>query len=288
MSHQPGILAPVPPAARFLTFELIEGDGVGEVRRALEALRLDDEVVIGLGLPTVDALGAKVPGLRAFEPLSTPQANFPATQGALWAFVRGDDAGSALHRARGLTWALGTTFRVREDIASFVFAEGRDLSGYEDGTENPRGKKAAATALVSAPGSPLHEGSFVSVQRWVHDLQHFEAMKPKARDHAIGRAQKTNAELKHAPPSAHVKRAAQESFTPEAFMLRRSMPYGSLHEHGLYFVAFAHSLGPFTQVLRRMSGADDGISDALLSFTRAVTGGHYFCPPRRGARLRLP
>lgn len=288
MSPQPGILLPPPPAGRFLTFELIEGDGVGDIRRALSSLRIDDSVVIGLGLPTVKALGATVPGLVAFEPVVTAHAKFPATQGALWAFVRGDDPGHALHGARALSASLATTFRVVEDVASFVFAKGRDLSGYEDGTENPKGKKAVAAALVSKQGAAFDGGSFVSVQRWVHDLNHFESMTGKERDHAIGRSQKSNKELAHAPASAHVKRAAQESFMPEAFMVRRSMPYGTVGEHGLYFVAYASSLSPFTQVLHRMSGAEDGIPDALLTFTHAVSGAHYFCPPRHGPHLRLP
>jgi porphyrinogen peroxidase len=76
-----------------------------------------------------------------------------------------------------------------------------------------------------------------------------------------------------------VKRTAQESYDPPAFMVRRSMPWGGVTDHGLYFVAYGKSLDRFERVLRRMAGLDDGIVDALLSFTRAVSGGYYWCPP---------
>jgi putative iron-dependent peroxidase len=95
----------------------------------------------------------------------------------------------------------------------------------------------------------------------------------------VGRSRRTNEELADAPPSAHVKRTAQESFDPPAFMLRRSMPYGTVHEHGLYFVAFGATLDAFERALRRMAGLDDGIVDGLLGFSHAVSGGYYWCPP---------
>jgi putative iron-dependent peroxidase len=104
-------------------------------------------------------------------------------------------------------------------------------------------------------------------------------MSERARDHVVGRSRRTNEELADAPASAHVKRTAQESFDPPAFMLRRSMPYGTVREHGLYFVAFGATLDPFERALRRMAGLDDGIVDGLLGFSRAASGGYYWCPP---------
>ena len=170
---------------------------------------------------------------------------------------------------------------IDEDVAAFQFRGGRDLTGYEDGTENPQGDRAREVAIAK-DGS-----SFVAGQRWVHDLGRFAAMTESARDNTIGRSLETNEELASAPASAHVKRTAQESFEPDAFMLRRSMPWGSTAEHGLYFVAFGATLDPYERVLRRMAGLDDGIVDALLGFTRPVSGGYYWCPPVAGGRLDL-
>jgi putative iron-dependent peroxidase len=103
----------------------------------------------------------------------------------------------------------------------------------------------------------------------------------------MGRSLDTNVELADAPPSAHVKRAAQESFEPTAFMVRRSMPYGTVGEHGLYFVAFGATLDAYERVLTRMTGHVDGIVDGLFQFSRPVSGGYYWCPPISGDRLDL-
>jgi putative iron-dependent peroxidase len=84
-----------------------------------------------------------------------------------------------------------------------------------------------------------------------------------------------------------VKRTAQESFEPPAFMVRRSMPWGGLRESGLYFVAYVASLDNFGRMLDRMAGLEDGAVDGLLTVTRAVSGGYYFCPPMRGGALDL-
>lgn len=283
---QPAVLAPVPRAGRFLTLSLVPDAQAADVRQRLASVAVNDGLAVGLGEPLVRALGRAIEGLHGFEALTAPGAVFPSTQGAVWAFLRGDDAGELVHRARALVSALGPQLRVDEDVASFMYAGGRDLSGYEDGTENPKDARAAEVAIAGgAPG--IAGSSFVAVQRWVHDLAHFESLSAQERDHVIGRARDSNEELADAPKSAHVKRSAQESFEPAAFMLRRSMPWGDLREHGLMFVAFGASLSPFERVLRRMAGLEDGVADGLLRFTRAVTGGAYWCPPVRDGRLDL-
>lgn len=280
-SPQPGVLAPVPAAGRFLTLTLARGASVADAVAALAALPIDDGIVVGVGASLLEGRTSLLGALRPFPSISAPGVSFPSTQGAAWVFLRGDDAAALLVRARGLVARLEGLLDVAEDIAAFRYDTGRDLSGYEDGTENPTGDDAARAAL-DADGA-----SFVAVQRWVHDLARFEGMSAIARDHVIGRNRETNDELPDAPESAHVKRAAQESFEPPAFMLRRSMPYGDLGRNGLYFVAYGASLDAFEHVLTRMAGVVDGITDALLTFSRAETGGYYWCPPTREGRLDL-
>ncbi len=114
-----------------------------------------------------------------------------------------------------------------------------------------------------------------------------ENLSAADRDLIIGRRREDNEEIADAPLSAHVKRTAQDTYDPPAFMLRRSMPHGNLREHGLYFVAYGASLNPFERVLAAMSGTVDGVSDALLRYSRPMTGGAYFCPPVRNRRLDL-
>jgi len=112
-------------------------------------------------------------------------------------------------------------------------------------------------------------------------------MTVAAQDAMVGRRRSDNEELEDAPPSAHVKRTAQESFTPEAFVVRRSMPWTAGAQAGLLFVAFGHSFDAFEAQLRRMAGLDDGVVDALFQMSRPVTGAHFWCPPLRNGQLDL-
>jgi putative iron-dependent peroxidase len=113
-------------------------------------------------------------------------------------------------------------------------------------------------------------------------------MPPAGQDAMIGRRREDNAEIDDAPPSAHVKRTAQESFDPQAFVLRRSMPWAEGARAGLVFVAFGRSFDAFEAQMRRMVGAEDGITDALFRFTRPLTGAYFWCPPLAGdGRLDL-
>jgi len=156
-----------------------------------------------------------------------------------------------------------------------------------DGTENPKGRKALSAAFVSGHGAGLDGSSFLAVQRWVHDLDSFDAMGQKERDDSVGRRQKDNVELAKAPPTAHVKRTAQESFTPEAFILRRSMPWSDGQNAGLIFTAFGKSFDAFEAQLRRMSGAEDGITDALFRFTKPLSTAYFWCPPMDKGKVDL-
>ena len=113
------------------------------------------------------------------------------------------------------------------------------------------------------------------------------ALPQHERDDIMGRRLSDNEELDDAPESAHVKRTAQESFEPEAFIVRRSMPWTQGQDAGLMFLAFGRTLDAFEVQLRRMSGLEDGITDALYRFSRPLTGGYYWCPPRKDGLLDL-
>ena len=130
----------------------------------------------------------------------------------------------------------------------------------------------------------------MAVQRSVHDLTTLEQMPRDEQDHVIGRFRGSNEEISDAPASAHVKRAAQESFNPEAFTLRRSMPWGDVRRNGLYFVAFARSLDPFERVLTRMVGLEDWNSGRALSLHPTRHRRLLLVPTRsrRAARLAGP
>jgi len=286
---QPGIIADVPAAARHLIFTVVPGAAAADITQALAALaaRADgDAIVVGLGEPLVAALGYKIPGLHAF-PAHAGAVPIPATPAALWCWLRGNDRGELLHRARDLVAAIGPALLVQDNRETFRYANGLDLTGYEDGTENPHDDAALAAAFADGQGAGLDGGSIAALQVWQHDLDCFAAMPTTRQDATFGRRKADNEEIDDAPASAHVKRTAQEGFDPAAFVLRRSMPWADCGEAGLVFLAFGHDASAFEALLRRMTGQDDGIVDALFDFTRPRSGAYFWCPPRRDGRLDL-
>jgi len=284
---QPGILSEETPLARYLVFTLEPGSNPAPVLQAFGDAIEGEKTVVGLGKSLTMALGKNIDGLETFPVLAGPGFSVPATQAELWLWLRGEDRGELLHRTRDLTQILADAFAPIQVIDAFQYRGNHDLSGYEDGTENPGGDDAIKAAIVSDRGPGLDGSSFVAVQQWVHDLDRFQAMPESEQDNTIGRRIRDNEEIDDAPESAHVKRTAQESFEPEAFVLRRSMPWADNIQAGLVFVAFGHSFEAFEAQMRRMVGEDDGIVDALFNFTRPVTGGYFWCPPMKAGKLDL-
>ncbi len=256
----------------------------------MQGLEVNEDLVVGLGEPLIEYWGHGVDGLRTFPALSGPGVEVPSTQQALWCWLCGSDQGEIVNRSIAITDSLAGEFRLEQVVDGFKYGDadlGLDLTGYEDGTENPEGDDAVAAAFVQ-DGSPGMAGSsFVAVQQWVHDLRHFFSLPQSDQDNIIGRRKSDNEELDDAPPSAHTKRTEQESFTPEAFVLRRSMPFAAPDSEGLMFVAFGKSLDAFEVQLRRMTGLEDDITDGLFRFSRPTTGSYFWCPPVSDGRLDL-
>ncbi|WP_347900952.1 Dyp-type peroxidase [Pseudomonas purpurea] len=284
--YQPGILAtPVPPQARHLFFALESVEALPLAIERLMALVDGKSAVVGFGESLVQALGVQIEGLRVFPALTGVGVDNPSTQHALWCWLHGEDRGELLYRSRAIETALAPALRLVQMNEAFRHMNGHDLTGYEDGTENPHDEAAVAAALVSEGADGLVGGSFAAIQQWQHDLEGFNALPSQAQDHIMGRRKSDNEELDDAPISAHVKRTAQESFSPEAFVVRRSMPWIEGDRAGLMFLAFGFSLNAFEVQLRRMSGLEDGITDGLYRMSRPITGGYYWCPPLKDGRL---
>lgn len=284
---QAGILAPLPELSRYLFFQLKPGGAPLESLRSIGRVADGDAAVAGIGPSLALALGKNVDGLRTFPPYTGPGLEVPSTPFALFFWLRGNDRGELMHRTRRMNQALSPAFLPAGVIDAFQYARGRDLTGYEDGTENPKGDRAAEAAVVRGQGPGMDGSSFLAVQQWVHDLDYFESLKEEERDRIIGRRIRDNEEIKEAPPAAHVQRAAQESFDPEAFILRRSMPWADETRAGLVFTAFGKSFDAFEAILKRMVGEEDGIPDALFRFTRPVSGAYFWCPPTGSGGLDL-
>jgi putative iron-dependent peroxidase len=155
------------------------------------------------------------------------------------------------------------------------------MTGFVDGTANPPTRTAPQVAMVPA-GAPGEGGSHVLAMRWVHALDAFQRLPVAGQEAVIGRTKQESIELTDAvkPATAHIARVeVHDAGGSELAIFRRSVPYGSVAEHGLCFVAFSGDRLRFDVMLERMFGlADDGLRDRLTDFSRPVSGGYYFAP----------
>ena len=286
-NFQAGILAPIPLVARHLFFSIANADGIRASVKALGDFADGESALVGLGRSAAFALGGAIDELRVFPAIANAGVDVPSTPVALWVWLRGDDRGEIVRRSLTIERLVAPHLELAQAIDAFRHKTGLDLTGYEDGTENPKDAAAIEAAIVQEAGAGRDGSSFVAIQQWAHSFPRFEAIAPPDRDLAIGRRLADNEEIDDAPAFAHVKRTAQESFEPEAFVFRRSMPWNDERRAGLVFVAFGKSLDAFEAQLRRMTGFEDGVVDALFRFSRPVTGAYFWCPPMRDGRLDL-
>lgn len=289
---QPAVLSPVPAVGRYLFYAVKDGLAVRDQLRQFSDLVDGLTVLVGLGPELVEALGGEVPGLHALVALDAGGIPVPSTPTSLCVWLRASDRGDLVHLTRQVEAALSPAFQLDTLIDAFRHGRGpnghgRDLTGYEDGTENPDGDEAVSAVALQGAGPGLDGSTFMAVQQWVHNLDAFEAMTGTEQDYTYGRRRRDNEELANAPASAHVKRVEQESFEPAAFVVRRSMPWSEGQSAGLVFVSFGKSFDAFEVQMRRMAGLDDGVTDALFTFSRPVTGAFFWCPPVLGGRLDL-
>ena len=223
------------------------------------------------------------PDLAPFEPLGLPGGHHaPATQHDFWLWISSSTRDIVFEHARAAVKALEGVASVATDQDAFVHRDSRDLTGFIDGTANPMTHEAPAAVLVP-DGQPGAGGSHVLAMRWVHDLVAFEALPIDEQQRVFGRTKLDSVELKGGakPETAHIARVEiADDAGEELPIYRRSVPYGTLAEHGLMFVAFAADRARVDRMLARMFGLDaDGLHDRLTDFSRPVTGAFYFAPP---------
>ena len=283
---QSGILEEETQLARYITFAVTNNENIIQTLKNLADIIDTSTCVIGIGKNILNKINCNVPELRTMPTYSVGDLEIPSTPDDLWVWLRGNNRGKLFHQSRKIEEICLPAFEITSAIDSFQYDQNRDLSGYEDGTENPHGEDAINAAILLEGDNGIIGSSFVAVQQWVHDFEILDEMSVEEKDDAIGRHISDNEEY-DAPTSAHVKRSAQEDFDPEAFMLRRSLPWAMGMDGGLMFVAFGNSFDAFEAIMERMVGEDDGIVDALFKFTTPITGSYYWCPPVKNGKLNL-
>jgi len=205
----------------------------------------------------------------------------PGTQSDVMLWIQSDRADLNFQAAMAAHGALKEIATLEMEIRGFRYLDSRDLTGFIDGTENPQDDDRAHVALIP-DGQVGAGGSFVLGQKWVHDLAAFERLDVHQQQQVIGRTKPDSIELDDAPPTAHIRRTDVKIDGHPLQIYRRSVPFGNLREHGLYFLAFSSELMRFAIQLDRMFGcADDGLIDALTGYSHPVTGSYWFAPSRQ-------
>lgn len=173
---------------------------------------------------------------------------------------------------------------VLDERSAFRYLDGRDLTGFIDGTENPQfPDDRAETALLAEDSGCFADGSFVFAQRYVHDLEKFHRLKVDAQEKVFGRSKLESIEMEDdvKPDNAHIARVVIEDEKGEELeILRHSLPYGDGNgEQGLFFIAYTNNLNIIDQMLQHMFGTTgDGIHDRMLHFVTPIDGAYYFAP----------
>lgn len=204
----------------------------------------------------------------------------PATQHDLLIWVQGENRGEVFDAVMEADQLLPDTFHRASETPGFIRAESRDLTGFVDGSANPKGDLIEPTAFLP-DHHPGAWGSYVLTQKWRHDLAAFNELGVPEQERVIGRTKPDSIELEgdDMPVDSHVSRTDVTINGETQRIYRRSFPYGTLDEHGLYFLAFACDQNRFDLQLRRMYGVtDDDIRDRITDFSTAVTGSYYFAP----------
>ena len=174
---------------------------------------------------------------------------------------------------------------VLDERVCFRNFDGRDLTGFIDGTENPQfPDDRAETALLPEEAGVFAEGSFIFAQRYAHQLDKWKKLKVDTQEQIIGRTKLESIELDDdvKPENAHVARTViEDEEGEEQAILRHSLPYGDGRgDQGLFFIAYTNNLSIIDSMLERMFGTSgDGIHDRLLHFVTPVDGAYYFAPP---------
>jgi putative iron-dependent peroxidase len=291
------VLTPITEAAIFLTLTVEAGaeDAVRDVLSDVSGLirsvgfRIPEgelTCVVGIGDRVWERLfGMPRPGaLHEFRELSGPRHAAPATAGDLLFHLRAHRLDLCFELAQRLTSRLAGYARVVDEVHGFRSFDDRDLLGFVDGTENPEGAAARVAVLIGDEDPEFAGGSYVVVQKYLHDLVTWDALPAEEQERVIGRTKLSDLELPDElkPANSHVAlNTIVDENGDQRQIMRSNMPFGSVGagEFGTYFIGYARNPDVIEEMLRNMFlGKPAGVYDRILDFSRAVTGNLFFVP----------
>jgi porphyrinogen peroxidase len=291
------ILTPITPAALFLVLTVNEGSEdqlrsvLADVSGLIRSVGFRIPVggltcVVGLGSLLWDRLfGQPRPaGLHPFAPVTGARHAAVATPGDLLFHIRAERFDLCFELGQRLLERLRPYTHVTDEVHGFKFFDERDLLGFVDGTENPADAAARQAVVIGREDPQFSGGSYVVVQKYVHDLASWDVLPVEEQERAVGRTKLSDIELPDElkPTNSHVAlNSIVDEEGEQRQIVRYNMPFGSLDagEFGTYFIGYARSPDVIEQMLTNMFvGSPEGNHDRLLDFSTALTGNLFFVP----------
>ncbi len=291
------VLTPITEAAIFLVLTVDAGaeDEVRDVLADVSGLkrsvgfRLPEgelTCVAGIGSDLWDRLfrEPRPAGLHSFPEFAGAQHLAVSTAGDLLFHIRAHRFDLCFELAQRLTSRLQQLARVVDEVHGFRSFDLRDVLGFVDGTENPEGAAALDAVVIGEEDPAFAGGSYVVVQKYLHDLDAWDALAVEEQEQAIGRTKLSDIELPDEvkPANAHIAlNVIVDENGEERQIMRFNMPFGRVGagEFGTYFIGYARSPDVIEQMLRNMFiGNPPGNYDRILDFSTAVTGNLFFVP----------
>ena len=243
-------------------------------------------LVVGIGTGLWDRLtGRPRPaGLHPFRELKGARHRAVATAGDLLFHIRAHRFDLCFELAQRLTERLRGYADVVDEVHGFRSFDERDVLGFVDGTENPEGAAAAQAVFIGDEDAAFAGGSYVIVQKYVHDLRAWDALSTEEQELIIGRTKLNDIELPDEAKPANSHLALNVITGPdgeERQIMRFNMPFGRVGaaEFGTYYIAYARTSELIEQMLTNMFiGDPPGNTDRILEFSTATTGSLFFVP----------
>ncbi|GMG47802.1 unnamed protein product [Aspergillus oryzae var. brunneus] len=292
--------APLTQSATFLVVSVKDSsDAIKTVRSTLASvddlsknvsirdLAAQFACTVGIGSNIWDRLtGLPRPAeLHPFREIKGEKHTAVSTPGDLLFHIRSDRRDLCFEFERQLMDLLGDSVTVIDQTVGFRYFDVRDLLGFVDGTANPVGPSVSDTILVAEEDTSGTGGSYIVVQKYVHDLQAWKSLSSEKQEAIIGRTKWENIELDDADEGqqqSHKSLATIEENGEEHEILRDNMPFGnpSSGEFGTYFIGYTRRLWVIEKMLERMFiGNPPGLHDRLLDFSKPLTGVTFYAPP---------
>lgn len=241
--------------------------------------------VMGIGSEAWDRLfGTPRPAeLHPFKEIRSGGRHAVATPGDLLFHIRAKRMDLCFELATQIMTKLGNAVSPVDEVHGFRYFDDRDLIGFVDGTENPRGQEAIDAVTIGAEDAEFDGGTYVIVQKYLHDMAGWDALSTEQQERIIGRKKLSDIELDAAvkPTCSHSSLTTIEENGVEVKILRDNMPFGrpTQGEFGTYFIGYSKSPSTIELMLQNMFiGRPPGNYDRLLDFSRAVTGNLFFVP----------